>query len=187
LKFIKFLILVPCLLFCIHAYAIGYPSYYCANTFKSIRVGDSTDAVQAACGTPSATTMRQQQISMPATTVQWVYSLGFLTSKNTIVSLPTLMVNFDANQRVVTITRGGAPINISVPCTINHTINIGDSMNTVMAACGPPNFTNSQQTTVNVTKYLLEWTYNFGPYKPQIILDFDNGQLTQIVSGQLGH
>lgn len=167
------------------AYAATFPSYYCDSTFQTVKVGDTAMAVQAACGQPTTSTTNQVPVVTPTTTTQWIYSLGLFSIKGVSYSLPTLTIQFDSNQRVIQIERSNSLVS-SGYCAASGVINIGDPMNTVLLTCGQPNFTSVHQQPITTTKDVTEWTYNFGPYKPQIIFDFEGGLVTQISSGQLG-
>lgn len=172
-------------LFCGVAYAATFPSYYCANTFRTVKLGDSMDTVRMACGQPTSVTTQQIPVSTPVTVTEWVYTLGLFSIKGTSFFLPTITITFDNNKNVTQIARSNSLVATGY-CAINGVINVGDSMNKVLFTCGQPNYTNTRQQAVNTSKTITEWTYNFGPYKPQIIFDFENGQTTQIASGQLG-
>jgi hypothetical protein len=167
------------------AYAATFPSYYCANTFQTVKLGDSPDTVRTACGQPSTNITHQVPVVTPTTITQWTYTLGLLSFKGTAFFLPTILITFDNNQQVTQISRNNSFV-ITSYCALNGTINVGDPASKVLATCGQPSFVNTQQQAVTTSKNVSEWTYNFGPYKPQIIFDFENNQLAQITSGQLG-
>lgn len=166
-------------------YATGYSNYYCDKTYQSVKVGDTMETVHAACSEPTTTNTRAEQTSTPTSIIQWVYSLGLFSIKNVTFNLPTITINFK-DQKVIEIIRSDLPVATNGYCGINALISIGDSMSQVLFVCGQPNFINNTQRDITTTKSIMEWTYNNGPYKPQIIFDFENGQVTKIASGQLG-
>jgi hypothetical protein len=173
-------------LFASNAFAATFPSYYCTKTFQTVKLGDTPDVVSTACGTPTTTATQQVPINTPITTTQWVYALGLLNIKGTTLFLPTVTVIFDDNQKVIEIQRSNSIVAAGY-CSINGLINVGDPARNVLLACGQPTSINTQHQTITTNKIITEWTYNNGPYQPQILFDFEDGKLTQITSGQLGH
>lgn len=167
------------------AQAATFNSYYCPTTFQNVKVGDNMDDVRAACGNPTATNTQQQQTSTPTTVTQWVYTLGLFSIKGVTVDLPTLTIAFDSNQKVMQIDRSGAFVSAGY-CAANGMVNIGDPASAVLLTCGRPSFISTREQAVTTANSITEWTYNNGPYKPQIIFDFQDGKLTQISSGALG-
>jgi hypothetical protein len=168
------------------AHAYSYPNFYCEKNFRSVRVGDSMDTVQAACGAPSSSVNKQIPVQTPLNVVRWIYTLGLLSVDGVSVNLPSLTVTFSNNQ-IVDISRNNMPVSRSGYCNINGMINIGDNMGTVLSRCGRPDFINQQQIMQTTNKQVTEWVYNFGPYRQQALFDFENNTLTQITMGQLGH
>lgn len=184
-KVFAFTVVFMLLTFCTVANAnTNTSSFNCPNTFKTIQVGDSMEAVQAACGPASSTATKQVQETTPTTTVQWTYSLGWMNGAQTSL-LPSLVLTFK-NNKVTQITRSGAPVALGAYCVLNGVINIGDSSDKVLQVCGEPNVISQSQQANTTTKTLIVWTYNYGPYRPQMILQFENGALSQITAGQLG-
>jgi len=163
----------------------AYSNYFCEKGARGVSVGDTIDTVRAACGDPTTVTTKNIQEASPASTVQWIYTLGFIVAKNVAVTLPTLTITFQ-NQVVTQLAKNGIPLVGDTNCTLTGVVRIGDSMDKVTAACGQPNMVNNSQQTVSINKEVMTWTYNFGPYQPQILFNFENGQLAQITSGQLG-
>jgi hypothetical protein len=179
-------ILLFCLLISPIAHAYSYSNYYCEKNFKSVSVGATMDIVRAACGEPTSTITKQIPVQTPINVVRWIYTLGLLSIDGVSLNLPSLTVTFSNNQ-VVEISRNNMPVSSSGYCNINGVINIGDSINTVLRRCGRPNFINQQQTMQTTNKEVIEWIYNFGPYRQQVLFDFENGTLSQIIMGQLGN
>lgn len=167
------------------AHASGYNSYYCEKGFRNIQTGDSVDAVRAACGDPTSTNTREEQTSKQEETVRWVYALGVFNNKNVFVSLSNIVITFH-DQRVIELNSAGASVTRGNCAIVGGVVNIGDTVDQVLQTCGQPNFINNMQQAVAAKKTVTEWIYNNGPYKPQIILDFESDKLTQIISGQLG-
>lgn len=163
----------------------GYSNYFCEKNARGVSVGDTMDAVRAACGNPTTMTSKNVQEASPANTVQWFYTLGSLIVKNVTVTMPTLTITFQ-NQVVTQLAKNGMPITGDTNCTLTGVVKIGDSMEKVTTTCGQPNLVSNSQQMAPVNKDIATWVYNFGPYQPQILFNFENGQLVQIASGQLG-
>lgn len=166
------------------AHAAGYNSYYCEKNFRNVQIGDTTENVRAACGDPTTTTTHDVQVSTPIDAVRWTYTLGLFSVKDAVFTLPSITITL-REKKVIEINRSNLPIS-NAACTLNGSVNIGDTAEQVLLTCGQPNYTSNIQQMVNSTKPVTEWIYNFGPYKPQIIFNFENDKLTQINSGQLG-
>lgn len=185
MKLINPCILLIALLIMPLAHAYSYSNYYCEKNFKSVSVGATMDTVRAACGEPNNTIIKQLPVQTPLNQVQWIYTLGLLDINGVKLNLPSLTLTF-ANNQIIEIMRNNLPITNGGYCNINGKINIGDNMNTVLTRCGRPNFINQRQRMQISYKQVIEWIYNFGPYRQQVLFDFDNGSLTQITMGQLG-
>lgn len=168
------------ILLCTNAFAMN--SYYCINTGKVINLGQHIADVTTACGPPTIISSREDKIETPITLTQWIY--GIPVDKAGLI--PTLRVTFDENNLVSKIDKSGIVLN-SLFCNINGMIKNGDAQATVRLACGAPALINSIATTKSSVKTINEWTYNFGPYQPQIIFEFDGDTLTQIKTGSLGN
>lgn len=175
-----------CIFFFTNVQAASFPSYYCDTTFKTVKLGDSLEAVKAACGNPASATTRQEQVVTPITTTQWIYTLNLQNKKGATVDyLPALSIVF-RDRKVVQVERSNLPSSGGSYCVMNNMVNIGDAQDSVLNICGQPNVVNSRQDSSTSSKEVVEWVYNFGPYKPQIIFNFEGGVLTQISSGALG-
>lgn len=187
----KYLIFFIFLFFSEAGLAADFSSFVCPNTYRDVKVGDSMDIVTAACGQPTTVSTQQKQTNTPVTTTVWVYSqggvLGSLNVKGVSLSLPSLTVAFDSDQKVSSISSQGSSTSSLGYCGMGKTIHIGDSQETVKAECGEPSMVNSQESSSTTTQNVVVWTYNYGPYKPQIIFKFENGLLNKLSSGALGH
>ncbi len=171
--------------FLTNVHAATFPSYYCPTTFRTVKIGDGIDAVRAACGNPTTTLTRQEQVATPINTTKWIYTLNLKDKNGSPVYIPAFTITF-RDQKVAQIERNNLPTTGGSFCITNGTVNLGDTQDSVLRVCGQPNVINSRQDSATATKETVEWIYNFGPYKPQIIFDFNNGVLTQIGSGALG-
>lgn len=166
--------------------AATFSTYYCPTTYKTVKLGDSIDAVRAACGNPTSTTTRQEQVLIPVNTVKWIYTLNLKDKSGNPVLIPAFTITL-RDQKVIAIERNNLPTLGSSYCVQNGSVNLGDMQDSVLQACGQPNAVNSQQDSTTSTKEVVEWVYNNGPYKPQIIFNFEGGVLKQMGSGALGN
>src|SRR6185312_13432690 len=171
------------LLFSAVIYADGSSSYYCINTYQLVKIGDTADTVRTACGAPTTTTTEEKQISTPVTFTRWTYTLGHKLIKGVWFYLPSLIIIFNDQQQVTQIEQNGAAIAVGSYCAINNMVNIGDTKDSVLLACGRPDFINTRQEAATSTKTITRWTYNNGPYKPQMLFDFEDGKLSTITTG----
>ncbi len=164
-------------------------SFYCANTNGAIATGDSMDDVQAQCGAPTSTSTRTDNISSTNNEVQWIYaSQGMtLSPQGTYIRglVPYLTITLQ-NDKVIEIQRTSNTIPTSITCGLSQAVGVNSTSEMILLACGRPTMIQTIQTPNNTTQNVTIWTYNRGPYQPQIILDFVGGKLTQIISGQLG-
>lgn len=164
--------------------AFSYNSYTCDKTFRIVQVGDSMDTVRVACGEPTTSKNIEKPVTTSVTTAQWIYTLGLIQYKGIVLNLSSLAISF-RDQKVIAIARSGAIVTNGY-CAINGRVNLGDTMTQVLTTCGQPNLVNNLQEAINSTKSITEWIYDNGPYKPQILFDFEAGKLTEIITGQLG-
>jgi hypothetical protein len=164
-------------------------SFYCANTNGAIATGDSMDDVQAECGAPTSVSSRTDTTSSTNNEMQWIYAAQGMTlsPQGTYMRglVPYLTVTLQ-NDKVIQIQRTSNAMPTSITCGISQTVGINSTGEMILLACGRPTMTQTIQTPNNSTQEVTVWTYNRGPYEPQIILDFEDGKLTQIISGQLG-
>lgn len=165
--------------------ATTFPSYYCPKTYRMVKLGDSLEIVRTACGDPTTTLTQEVKDNNNAiSTIQWIYTLGPVDLKN-IASVPSLTISF-RDQKVIKVEKNGLALNDTGFCSMNGAVNMGDTMEKVLSTCGNPGMVNTQQEANPIPKLVTKWVYNSGPYKPQIIFNFDNGVVTEISAGALG-
>lgn len=161
--------------------ALNVTSYTCSQTYRTVQVGNTMDAVRAACGEPTSKTTQDVPVDSTIDTAQWVYTAS-VKVKDNLVSMPILVVTIK-NGQVSQIERTTIAAPLSTSCATPGIINVGDPQATVLATCGQPNIVNSRQKASTDTKQVTRWIYNFGPYKPAVTFEFDStGVLTQISS-----
>lgn len=186
--FFRFFIKLVVIYLCACASLVeAYSTFYCEKEYRNVSVGDSMDTVRAACGDPTHTTTKEQQVLVPVDVDQWVYNLGLLPGNGSaVITLPSLTLTFRDNA-VIQIDRVGFPNSNVGQCNVIGVVHIGDSKQKTLSVCGQPDQVNHSQLSTKNTKVIVVWTYDYGSYRPQIIFDFDEtGRLTEISSGPLG-
>lgn len=181
MKKINFLLLIICGFFPVFVNGLTVPSYTCPQTYHTVRVGDGMDAIRTACGEPTSVAVREVPLNSSTDTTQWIYTT-LLKVDNNLVSVPALVITF-RNKQVIKIEKSsmGTP---SGYCANPGVLNINDTEESVLSACGRPNVVNSkQEANPTATKQITQWIYNLGPYKPQLIFEFDGNAVSQIISG----
>lgn len=164
-------------------------SFYCANTNGAIATGYSMDDVQAQCGAPTTVSTRTDSVASTNTETQWIYAAQGMSRSPTGAYMPGLIPYLTVtlqNDKVTQIQRGSSTMPTSLSCAMSQAVAINSTGEMIIVACGKPTMTQSIQTPNNTTQDVTIWTYNRGPYQPQIILDFVDDKLTQITAGQLG-
>lgn len=196
-----FLIIGISCLFSLNAYA-----YYCstgqANGF--INTGDSMQQVQQACGTPTNVTQPEQPSSIPTDIQQWTYSHqpshistwsagslavtamsaappSYQPPAATNVTYPPDVTFVVINGKVQSIISEGQQLSSSNLCASGATVQVGQDAQSVLTSCGQPaQITKTQKDIPTQPQTITTWTYDQGDYRPPLILQFTNGQLTQV-------
>lgn len=169
-------------------------SFYCPQNSGYINLGMSQQEVRAACGEPTqlqagANTVTQQ---IPVTQLVYstinsgpvdyyqgiapIYSMWSLPSGSQGVNLQVNLVN----NRVSAITLNQEQTNAVSACS-GGPFQIGDNIDAVMTACGPPNVVNNSYINQEVPKdnHPEKWIYDLTD-QPSITLTFVNGILQSI-------
>lgn len=147
----------------------------CPTNFNHIEAGDTITTIETKCGKPD----KQDTKPIPPPTPQeWTYyipqTVSTGTSNQQQGTLKTT-ISFDANGNAINISVNGIGVGASTIC--GSTINLGDNLKNVQAACGKPSVINQQapDDSSNVKKDVqTTFTYNT---KPPITLTFKNGVL----------
>lgn len=168
-------------------------AYYCstrqANGF--ISVGDTMDQVRKACGDPTEEGKPSlYQDSQLVTTQYWVYENTQVSNTNVLAIKQTRVVTREAptvvveitEGKVTNITQGGNEAQSGYCASMGNTIQIGDSIDQVNAACGNPTYMNTEQHQKNTSppQEKVIWTYQWEPYTQPLKLEFIGGKLTNI-------
>lgn len=153
-------------------------SFMCPNTYRYIQPGLTTDEVQAACGEASGKQLVDQQSPVIQPTMSWFYSLNSSSGGNRVQVIFTMR-----DRKVVGINLGGQEVTSADICNQGGVaIKVGDNDARVRNFCGNPGLQNiGGQVTGTNRQRLQEWTYNFGPGRPLLVLRFDvNNRLVTI-------
>jgi Protein of unknown function (DUF2845) len=164
-------------------------NFFCANTYRYVQVGQTTAQVAAACGKPTASRELRENKSVEAPSVAWFYYIQ--GPQNILGASPIaeprgtnrvqLVFHF-RDQTVERITLGGEEVRRVTVCGGGRPVSIGDKQALVSGACGDPSLVNLGTDVVSKRNIpVTEWVYDFGQYKPKLILRFENDKL---VSGR---
>jgi hypothetical protein len=138
-------------------------AFFCPNNFNQIQAGNTPDQVTSICGKPDKAVTQVQTNPVPQ---EWTYIIQqTLPPGNSLSSTPagTMKVNvtFDAGGKVINISVNGVGVSTSTICG-NTSINMGDTMDSVVNACGKPSFINKQDASLasgSPAKKVTTFTY----------------------------
>lgn len=155
----------------IAAFIFTHPAYafFCPTNYNQINEGDSIEQVEQQCGKPDAKKSYKAEPNAPQ---EWDY---FIKLDPTSQATVKMAIVFDNNQ-VMNINSNSASLTTTQMC--GTTIQIGDSPETIEAACGKPAFINKggQKGTEDASAAITmtEITYNSAL---SMTLIFENGKL----------
>lgn len=154
---------------------ISNPAFamFCPNGFNQMNIGDTIDQVVQQCGNPDFKKTTKKEPSQPQ---EWNYYVKLNPKQTTSVKMS---VAFDAKESVVNITTNSQSLIDTTFC--GGRIAIGDSMETVKAACGTPAFINENKPSSSQTPNpnaieITQFKYNT---TPPVVLIFENGKLKE--------
>lgn len=158
--------------------------YYCLETNQIVNEGDSMEKVQAACGTPTRVSIKDEISSAPKQITEWVYISRPTDPTKTQDYLARLIVVFNDKGKVTQLKQSQLQNNeqTNVTCGVGS-VNIGDDMPTVQITCGTPSFINKLQSSEETTKKVVEWSYQKNSLIVPLVFRFEDGILTQIKNG----
>jgi hypothetical protein len=118
---------------------------FCPRNFIQINAGDSIEKVTQLCGKPDS--QKESTTSNESEPQEWSYYVPqpvFMdgSTQNAQGSLKTQMT-FDKDGKAINISVNGIGVGSTTICG-GKTVQIGDSRDTVKAACGQPSFINKQ-------------------------------------------
>lgn len=117
-------------------------AFFCPNNFSQIDFGDNIESVRSICKPDK----EESKDIQPLTPQEWSYyipqTVAMSANEQTTGTMKT-SVAFDKDGKVINLTVNGIGVGSSEIC--GSTVNLGDSMETIKAACGEPAFINKQQ------------------------------------------
>jgi hypothetical protein len=165
-------------------------SYYCANTSQSVSVGETLQQVFACCGAPTNTNSTAVLAQTPnASSQQWVYTKGIatITAQGIVPAPNSPTVIFTIENGVVTqVQHSGTAMLDNIACNLVQSLGVTRTAAAARVTCGNPTYIQAIPQINTTTHDITTWTYNHGPYQPQIIFTFTDGYLSNIKAGQLG-
>lgn len=159
-------------------------AFFCPNNFNQIYAGSTMEEVTAACGKPDKEDTTVVKSEPPQ---EWSY---FTPQASNVVSglgargdFKT-QITFDASGKAINITVNNTSTNNTNMC--GRVVQVGDTRDTVEAACGRPSFINKQDQQAANTGELSNalgntpapvqvTTYTYGGKT----LTFENGKLKE--------
>jgi hypothetical protein len=153
-------------------------SYVCGTTLKPVQLGDSMEAVKAACGEPEAVATNTVPVNTPIQVTRWVYVVR--TNGNRL-QIPLFSIDFQ-NRKVVQIEKntGAGSLLGGFSCIDSGMLKAGLSMEEVMTMCGSPSAVSNTTTTQTSTKSVIVWTYEHSQFHSKINFEFQDGKLSKI-------
>lgn len=188
---IKLLVLLPIMIFGSNAFAI-----FCPTNFSQISMGDPIQDVFQVCGKPDYQNNYVKSVYRSEELIYYVKTTPFSasTSKLSVVIDNDQVINITITENAKVceqpLTGDMTSTAQNVVCQLTQKTNsvgstnacgpifsVGDSAQTVQAACGQPSFVNHGQKADSQNTF-TEFRYN-GP--PSISLIFENGFLVERV------
>lgn len=158
-------------------------NYYCPNTSRYISTGQTAEVVEQNCGAPTKKINSEKQAQKTVKIQQWFYNFTSGPDPKTNNRPDTVFTIQDG--KVTGITLNNQPVDSTAVCDGKTILKIGDSGKQVKAICKGPGFTNvGEKTQAGKKSKIMQWIYIYGPYQPQVILEFEEGKLTSIKQGQ---
>ncbi len=135
-------------------------AFFCPNNFSQVNFGDNIEAVRGTCKPDKEETKDIQ----PTTPQEWNYyipqTVAMSANEQTTGTMKTSFA-FDKDGKAINLTVNGIGVGSTDIC--GTTINLGDSIETVKAACGEPAFINQQQPpaeTAAKKEKMITFIYN---------------------------
>jgi hypothetical protein len=155
-------------------------AFFCPTNFNQIDFGMTIDQVTQICGKPnSQTESKKQNENIPQ---EWTYYIPQTvdmggTNQQAQGTLKT-SVSFNDKGNAINISVNGIGVGETMICGSN--VHLGDSRDSVKAACGKPSSINKQtsdETTQQKDAKITEFHY-LSTNAPTILI-FENGKLTE--------
>lgn len=152
-------------------------AFFCPTNFKLIDFGDTIDQVTQQCGKPNTQTETNQSADNAPQEWQYYVPQTVAMSDTTQVqgTLKTSF-SFDQNGKVINISVNGIGVGSTTICGNN--IQLGDTKDTVKAACGQASFINKSNNGSGLTPegVIKVTTFNYQTTPPMTLI-FENGIL----------
>lgn len=163
--------------------ALAYSAtFVCPNTYKTIVTGYTIAQVKEACGKPAQQKTEQRMLEQPANYSRWIYT----APTRLLGQKPAQMAVIFSKEKVVEIKISHTQhAGVYFSCYTSGRIQVGSTANQVNTQCGSPTYTSQVQESKQHPVTVTQLTYNFGSYRPLILLTFENNKLTDIKMGQL--
>lgn len=158
-------------------------AFFCPNSFNQIYAGSTMEEVIATCGKPDKQETQEIKSQPPQ---EWSY---FIPQAPTLINGMTSRGNlktqivFDASGKAINITINNMSTNNTQIC--GRMIQLGDTRDTIEAACGKPSFINKQNPEAspgelsnalgNTPPPMQITTFTYG----STTLTFENGKLKE--------
>jgi hypothetical protein len=172
MKFKKIFLLTACAAMITPSYAM-----FCPGNFNEINMGDTIANVTAQCGPPTAQKASDSTADQPQ---EWTYYLTQASTDPTQPQAATLRTTiFFQKDKVTNMTVNGIGLSSTQICA-GQTVQVGDSPETVKAACGAPALVNVAKappgSAADTTKTT---TYTYSTNTGNVELVFVNGVLKE--------
>ncbi|TAL58595.1 MAG: DUF2845 domain-containing protein [Legionella sp.] len=167
--------------------AFSVQSMYCPQNHGYISIGMTEEQVIAACGQPLNKQESNKPILRKIPVQQLMYNnKGTDTAFYGVWNLPTgsggATLEVDVvDRQVKNVVLNGSSGNAFSICN-GVSIQVGDPVGKVYAACGSPSVVNNTyvEQVVQTPKKPQIWLYQPGEYQPPVSLTFANGKLQSI-------
>jgi hypothetical protein len=150
---------------------------FCPTNFSQIDYGNSVEQVIQTCGKPDSQETKEIKSEGPQ---EWIYSVPQTVSTNTSYqaqgTLKTSFV-FDASGKAINISVNGIGVGATAICGKN--IQLGDTRDTIKAACGDPSFINQSNPATTQQPPSTKQTILIYNSNPPATLVFENDQLKE--------
>lgn len=168
-------------------YAANSYAFFCPKNFNQIEFGDSMASVLQACGAADSKVVKDAPDNTPQEWSYFVAQQSRGTMSNAAQGTIKTSFAFDGNGKLININVNG--IGVATTSNCGSPVVLGDTRQTVQAACGKPSFVNqenqptsginananSKTEEVDESTKLVELTYSS---TPPITLIFEGGRLT---------
>jgi hypothetical protein len=153
----------------------AWADMFCPNNFNSINIGDSLDAVIAACGAPDS---KKESKKTPFQPQEWTYYIQQPALGAGMVGTLKTTFAFDASGKMVNMSVNGAGESQSMICDNITTLSLGDTTDKVEKVCGKPVTITQTNTAMGAPKptEVTELLYNG---TPSVTLVFEDGILKE--------